>query len=253
MERLSPVEADWQQLVASILVWAEAADNIRSAAITGSRARSDRPADDWSDLDLFLFAADPSRLIDGSEWLENIAPVWTTLVNDAPVEGFKVRQVVFEGGLDVDFVPIQAGSLQTIVQIPEIGDTLGRGFQPLLDKDGELMAVRIPPVPDATQEPISPAQFDWAVNDFLFQTVARKGVAVRVLGLHALHHLRHVNNSPSRSPIAVTGSMSTRSPFLDQRSYEGVRAVVQSGTLAYRDIHRHPRPLRSLDVWQVGT
>ena len=36
--------------------WAGATDDIRAAFIVGSRSRDDHPADEWSDLDIILYA-----------------------------------------------------------------------------------------------------------------------------------------------------------------------------------------------------
>ncbi|QSO49224.1 hypothetical protein [Alicyclobacillus mengziensis] len=47
--------------------------HIRLVAVIGSRARTDRPADSWSDLDLLLFTKNPS--------------VWTALLNTVDVFG----------------------------------------------------------------------------------------------------------------------------------------------------------------------
>ena len=39
-------------LIESFTTWAAYEDNVRTAVIIGSRARSDHPADEWSDLDI---------------------------------------------------------------------------------------------------------------------------------------------------------------------------------------------------------
>lgn len=47
-----------QQLENRVGEWAESQSNIRAILVIGSRARRDFPADEWSDLDLAIFAID---------------------------------------------------------------------------------------------------------------------------------------------------------------------------------------------------
>lgn len=49
----------YDDLINSYTAWAEASDDVRAALILGSRARIDHPADEWSDLDILVFARNP--------------------------------------------------------------------------------------------------------------------------------------------------------------------------------------------------
>lgn len=45
-----------ERILSKMVAWATARDDLRGIAVVGSRARSDHPADAWSDLDVLLIA-----------------------------------------------------------------------------------------------------------------------------------------------------------------------------------------------------
>ncbi len=47
----------YEQLIERFIVWAQTQDDLRAAIVIGSRARADRPADKWSDLDVIIAAS----------------------------------------------------------------------------------------------------------------------------------------------------------------------------------------------------
>ena len=56
------------ELLARFLVWAQQRDDLRAALLVGSRARTDRPADAWSDFDIVLVTTDPERYVADGAW-----------------------------------------------------------------------------------------------------------------------------------------------------------------------------------------
>ena len=166
-----PSSRDWDRFVKDLVAWVERNEDVRAAALMGSRARRDRPADRWSDLDLLLFVPKPADFVEDTDWLESLRPVWVTLDHDAPIPGIRVRQVVFEGGLDVDFIPLEAGSFDVLVENPDLRDELAKGFLPLVDKDGEFAGSPLPAPPATMPLALEEHDYGWAVDDFLFQVV----------------------------------------------------------------------------------
>jgi aminoglycoside 6-adenylyltransferase len=162
--------AGWSDLEDRLIRHFDADDNVRSVAVVGSRARGDRPADLWSDLDLLVAASDPAALIETGEWLEEIAPVWVTLAHDGPIAGVRVRQVLFAGGYDVDIAPLPAGDMAALFADPGVADVVGRGMRILVDKDGEMVSLS-PAAPAAVRPPATQDRYTWTVADFLFQCV----------------------------------------------------------------------------------
>ena len=87
--------------------------------------------------------------------------------------GFE-RRVLFEGGLDVDFVPGPVADLQAMLDqgfSPDIADMIHRGVRFLVDKDGfseRLQSIKIDPPP---YSPPAESEFLNLVNDFWYHTV----------------------------------------------------------------------------------
>ena len=193
-------------LEARIAAWAEARPDVRAAMVLGSRARSDTPADAYSDLDLLLLATDPARYLDSADWLADLGVPRLTFVEGTAVGGGKERRVLFDGGLDVDFsvfpvalfaglAPLlehadlaavstrdNAGQSPDVARALELADALGsvarRGHRILVDKDGilarvlaKINALPAPPTPLPSEH-----EFAETASDFWYHTLwaARK-------------------------------------------------------------------------------
>ena len=65
--------------------WAKTQDHIRLAYVVGSYARTDMPADKWSDLDIIVFSTDPQRLIESTEWVSKFGTPVITFVEPIAV------------------------------------------------------------------------------------------------------------------------------------------------------------------------
>jgi aminoglycoside 6-adenylyltransferase len=59
----------YEQLTQRIATWPHQDPDVRAAMVIGSRARTDHPADEWSDLDVLLFVRDPERYVRSAEWV----------------------------------------------------------------------------------------------------------------------------------------------------------------------------------------
>jgi len=89
-------------LTERITAWADSHPDVRAALILGSRARLDHPADEWSDLDVLVFAHQPDQFIQSSEWVTTLGPVWLTFIERTGDGQSWERRTLFAGGLDVD-------------------------------------------------------------------------------------------------------------------------------------------------------
>lgn len=168
-------------------VWATGNDAIRAAILIGSRARSDRPADAWSDVDLLVFTSDVAGLRDDGAWVEAMGPVVLTYLEPTEVAPEIVeRRALYRSGQDVDYVLLPTEMLALLSKEPVhsavaprkplIGGILRRGHRVLLDKDarlGDLDALvalaPAPRLPDA-------GEFTNVINDFWYHALwtARK-------------------------------------------------------------------------------
>jgi aminoglycoside 6-adenylyltransferase len=161
-----------QQIEAAFTTWAQANDDIRAAFVVGSQARTDHPADRWADLDIILFARYVERYQKTMDWIETLARVWIAL-DGRTVAGDPERMVLFEDGVQVDFVLHSDAVLQQIPQMLASGavpDTVRRGTRVLVDKDGALTQLP-PPARLPAQQPPDAATFREALDHFWFSAV----------------------------------------------------------------------------------
>jgi len=66
----------YEQLIERFTAWAGQEENVRAAIIIGSRARTDHPADEWSDLDIIVLARAPAVYWQTSAWLTAVGTPW---------------------------------------------------------------------------------------------------------------------------------------------------------------------------------
>lgn len=154
--------------------WAQAEDALRAALIVGSQARLDHPADAWSDLDLILSLADDQveTYLGRTDWLEQFAPVWLSHLGRT-VAGEPERLVLYEGGLQVDFVfhPVsELARAKEMLLSGALPDTLLRGVRVLVDKDGMIPDLP-PPARPRPATPPSGEAFRQALDNFWFSAV----------------------------------------------------------------------------------
>ena len=170
---MDKVAAAYEHLIDNFVAWAETEDNIRAAMVIGSRARTDHPADQWSDLDVLIFAEDPQPYQE-ADWLYHVGTPWLTFLEPTPDEQGYERRVLFKGGLDVDFIPLPIAYLeQWLAQgfPPDLADMVSRGVRFLVDTEGfaarlDALAVEPPPYIPPTED-----EFLNVVNDVWYHTV----------------------------------------------------------------------------------
>jgi aminoglycoside 6-adenylyltransferase len=191
----SPNAAAYAQLLDRFVAWAQSQPDIRAALLVGSRARAERPADEWSDLDIIVLATRPERYLAETDWVANVGTPWLTFIEKTGDE--RERRVLFAGGLDVDFALIPSRKAQQLLLLlrlqrrfppllrllpqgmarqfrqglADFADIARRGVRILLDKDG--IAADLALVTAETVPPRPPTQNEFleVVNDFWYHTV----------------------------------------------------------------------------------
>jgi aminoglycoside 6-adenylyltransferase len=133
----------YKYLIDRITNWAENTSDVRAALILGSRARKDHPADEWSDLDVLVFAHNPDQFVQSSTWATMLAPAWLTFIERTGDGKSWERRALYEGGLDVDVALNPVEALDGILQgIPaDVADIIRRGVKILVDKDDLLAQI----------------------------------------------------------------------------------------------------------------
>ena len=157
----------YKQLLKKFITWAESQEDIRAAILVGSRARTDHPSDDWSDLDLMIYANQPELYLTRMDWMARIGEVWIALASHTSGNDPEYL-VTFAGGYNVDFVFNPYSQLKEAVRDGIIPYGHWRGARLVVDKTG-LAAKSIP---SSFRPPIQPlpgqAEFLWVVNAFFY-------------------------------------------------------------------------------------
>lgn len=72
-----------EDLIDSVAAWARSRPDLRAAILVGSHARTDVPADEWSDVDITLVADDPTRYTEHADWVRELGEPLATFVEPA--------------------------------------------------------------------------------------------------------------------------------------------------------------------------
>ena len=167
-EHIDPYAA----LEARFVSFAGCEDRIAAAIVIGSRARSDRPADAYSDLDMLLVVEDPAFFLSTDDWLRQIGAYHISFEQDT-IGGLKERRVLFDGALDVDFVLLPEAAAAAALQSAEGIGILARGYRVLIDKRG-LSALLPAGEGEARRRAVPPpdeAEFLHCAHDFWYHAV----------------------------------------------------------------------------------
>jgi aminoglycoside 6-adenylyltransferase len=196
-EARSQNAAAYTQLLDRFVAWAQSQPDIRAALLVGSRARAERPADEWSDLDIIVLSTRPERYLAETDWVANVGTPWLTFIEKTGTGDERERRVLFAGGLDVDFALIpsrKAQQLQLLLRLQrrfpqllrllpsgmarqfrqglaDFADLARRGVRVLLDKDGIAAYLALVTAETVSPRPPTPNEFLEVVNDFWYHTV----------------------------------------------------------------------------------
>ncbi len=166
------VNTRMELLAAAIADWARARKDVHAAVVAGSQARTDAPADRWSDLDAILVVEDPARYAADLGWVEEFGvPVLTFLESTAMGEQLE-RRVLYETGEDVDFPLIPLAARELLESVGNVAELFRRGFRVLVDKVGleeDLRRIVATPRP----EPAPPTQHEFTelASDFWYHAL----------------------------------------------------------------------------------
>ncbi len=129
--------------------WAARHPDVHAVVLVGSRARSEVPADAWSDFDFVVVVGDDAPFLRSDEWVAELGPVLLSFVEDAAAGGVRERRVLFADGVDADFTFIPLTRLDAVLASPDVARVFARGFRVLAGEAvlGELPTTA-PPVGD---------------------------------------------------------------------------------------------------------
>ncbi|MEJ2239651.1 MAG: aminoglycoside 6-adenylyltransferase [Gemmatimonadales bacterium] len=183
-----------ERILSKTVSWGAGRDDLRAIAVVGSHARSDHPADPWSDLDLIFMARQPKRYLDQADWVAEIETPWLAVLEPTVVGGERIFHITFAGGTKVDLVVVSslafslAGrALATLRRHPSLlallpsgirfrlttlSELLDRGFRFILDKDRIAARLRSGDLALAPRKPPSEDEFLHLVKRFLNEQLA---------------------------------------------------------------------------------
>src|SRR4051812_29030863 len=144
--------------------WAAARDDVRALLIVGSRARTDTPADEFSDHDFVVVVDDDQPFVSSSAWVEEIGRPLLTFIEGTATGGMLERRVLFASGDDADFTLMPADRVAPVFARPEVRGVLARGVRVLYD-DGV-----IGPLPTEAAD-AEPADWPTLANEFWYRAI----------------------------------------------------------------------------------
>ncbi len=165
------VSLSYNTLLERFIDFSKVRQDIRLVMVIGSRAREDHPADEWSDLDLVFVTSNPHEYISSQDWLPELGEYILTFLEHTPDGSSMERRVLFEGGLDVDFVPVPLEIIRNGLP-PEANGIISRGYKVLLDKDGlESVIASSSDSRVLNASPPNETEYAQTVDDFLYHVV----------------------------------------------------------------------------------
>jgi aminoglycoside 6-adenylyltransferase len=145
--------------------WALTQPLIEAVIVVGSRARSNHPADEWSDLDLVVFARDTSYYLNEAAWLNELGPVRIAIAHSF---GKNDREwlALYEEGIKLDIAVLSiaatAHTLQEMLDAFPYPVVVQRGVRVIVDKTDSSTALRLPEL--TIPQPPDQAEFTALIN-----------------------------------------------------------------------------------------
>lgn len=161
----------FDDITARFTAWAKAEKDIQAAVIIGSRARTDAPADQWSDLDIIFLTDKPDQFIYSESWLNQIHPYSITFLEKTAVGIGMERRVMFNPHLDVDFVILTPEHFSGMLQVKEVQQVFKNGYQVLFDKTDVTSGIKVSDDLSQARAVPSKEQYDQLVQDFWYHVV----------------------------------------------------------------------------------
>jgi aminoglycoside 6-adenylyltransferase len=116
---------DQRAVLEQVVSWARHDDNIRVLVLTGSIAQGDEAFDELSDLDIELYASDPSDLLENDGWYHQFGEVLVVEALENP--GWHPTRLVYYADGKIDFMIASTSDF-------EDGVFYDRPFQVMIDK-----------------------------------------------------------------------------------------------------------------------
>lgn len=125
--------------------WSRQDENIQGAVLLGSQVRSFASGDEWSDLDVLLFARDTALLMKQTQWMQQFGNVVLTSKEtvDLSFAGltWHVWRVIYDDHRMIDFSVIPFHKMEIALEINK--EIHANGFQVIYDAAGHAIQTMI--------------------------------------------------------------------------------------------------------------
>ncbi len=158
----------YADIVESLLKWAEPNADIRCILVLGSQARTEVPADVWSDMDAAILTREPEALLRDSRWIAHFGRVVCTFTEGTGVGAWKERRVLYADNRDVDFAILPADGLQSPDALRVVAAVLARGYKILIDRDDFQSIIGEMQVQPAAPRRPTALEIENEINDFYY-------------------------------------------------------------------------------------
>ena len=159
-----------ENILTDLIKLAELTEQMKAGIIIGSRARTERPADEYSDIDIILLVDDIEFFIQSDEWLNKLGKYHISF-SEYTVANGKERRVFFDNAFDADFIFLQANEIDRIEKDNDLKTMISRSYRILFDKIGFDSALRRMVLPTEPYLPLSESEFNNIVNNFWFHSI----------------------------------------------------------------------------------
>jgi aminoglycoside 6-adenylyltransferase len=201
------------ELERAVTRWAAGRGDVRALLIVGSRARTDAPADEYSDHDFVLVVDDDEPFLASAGWVREIGRPLLTFIEDTATGGMLERRVLFDDGADADFTLMPVALVDSVFDRPDVRSVLARGVRVLHDEGviGELPT-------DPADPP--PAELQPLVHEFWYRAL----LTLRKLRRGEVHVAAHSCNCGLRPllrrAIALEATAAGRDAWHEGRFFE---------------------------------
>ena len=125
----------YKTTINNLLNYAKQNNDIIAMILIGSYSRKEKPADNYSDLDLIMCTTDPDKYTNNMNWLNNFGKIICVFIEPF-FDGQKEIRVLYEDSRDID-IPIQSFNSEQFINFFKNSDVLtilNNGFNVIYDK-----------------------------------------------------------------------------------------------------------------------
>ncbi len=251
---LANVNTRMDLIEAAVTDWAREKADVHAAVVVGSQARTDTPADRWSDLDVFVLVDDPERYAEDRSWVAEFGAPVITFLETTAVGGERERRVLYETGEDVDLPLIPVSALD---RLEVAAPLLARGYRVLVDKID--LDVRLQRAAEEADTPGLPAQSELTelASDFWYHALwtakkLRRGEVYTAIGCLDGYLKARLVTLLEWHARALDPSVDTwhGGRFLERWADPGALSAMESA-YAHYDVRDVARALwATIDLWQ---